>query len=170
MRDDLMSERIFIIDIDGCIIENIYPNFDEKRISLEEVKNRLLQKDLYQEFWDFLYYVINPDLDGICFITGRKKSELGSITEIQLNKIKNMQIKYCIIFYPEKLEITSENYFNFKIDNCNHIIKNNWSKNIFIIDDKDDYFKNIEYRCNVKGCFKIKNKHSWHDLKRYLKN
>jgi hypothetical protein len=167
-------DDIFLLDIDGCIIKAVFPNFMEaKGISKELIIKNVLAKSkniiLYPFFYKFYEKWIKRSR-AVYFITGRKESEFGDLTKNQLqpiNKIKESQI----LFYPEENSYSTYNnqelYFSWKIRTLISIIsKYKKENNIFwVFDDLSDHFeilkkilKDNDIKCRF---FHIKDKQNW---------
>ena len=98
-----MKEDIYIFDIDGCIMPAIISNSEDNNHSREKtVKDSINNGQKIKLYPDFInYYKKNCErAKSIFFITGRKKSEFGSLTEVQLKPLNKIQ-RYQIIYYPE---------------------------------------------------------------------
>jgi hypothetical protein len=159
-------DKLCIIDIDGCILNDIFVNFDNV-MSIKEVRNKLKKEKLFDMFLDFVYNQIGKN-DEIIFLTGRKEKELGKITRKQLKPLDNMRVKYSVIYYPECLEINRKNYYWFKVLNCNNLIMKNSEKRIIVIDDNDYWFKGI-INTRFHDLFRVNGKNnSWYDIQERL--
>ncbi|MFX0069697.1 MAG: hypothetical protein ACFFAO_01195 [Candidatus Hermodarchaeota archaeon] len=148
-----MTKEIFVFDIDGCVMPPIISNFVENGETRDELIKNALKKGaeihLYAEFVKY-YEKHCKKADSVLFITGRKKSEFGELTEIQLKSLKNAR-EFEIIYYPEELHHTPDEYFEWKSNKIQKIVngyidKNNsmgklTKKSTFnIFDDLNEYF------------------------------
>ena len=144
--------EVYIFDIDGCIMPPIFSNFNSnesrKNIVKEAIKNGN-NVNLYPTFIEF-YKKYCIQAESVFFITGRKKSEFGLLTENQLQSLPNTKA-FQIIYYPEGKSHKMRKYFTWKVKKIKEIIKNiintkNFSKNsqenvkFNIFDDMNDYF------------------------------
>jgi len=149
-------KEIFIFDIDGCILGQIFPNIYENINFNENLMEEALKKseynELFEEFVNF-YRENCQTAYQVFFITGRQKSYFGMITEKQLAPLKTIRI-FKIIYFPEDKSHTAGEYFNWKIEKISEIFKkyyvvlknNKNSKNnlIFkIFDDMTEHFDDI---------------------------
>ncbi|MFX0036292.1 MAG: hypothetical protein ACFE9I_11720 [Candidatus Hermodarchaeota archaeon] len=171
--------ELYIFDIDGCIMPPIFSNFNRngsRRTTVKEVIKNGNNVNLYPDFIKF-YEKNCIQAESIFFITGRKESEFGTLTESQLKpliSIKNFQI----IFYSEKKSYKIQNYFTWKVKKVKEIIKNIIKNRRFnekskekviinIFDDMNNYFHRIrkyENRYKVQIHTKwIDNNNDWSD-------
>jgi len=158
--------RLFIIDIDGCILNDIFINFDNI-MTVKEIRDKLKKEKIFDMFFDFVYNQIGKN-DEIIFISGRKENELGKITRKQFKPLDNMRIKYRIIYFPESLEVNKNNYYWFKVLNCNNLILKHSEKRIIVIDDNDYWFKGI-IEMSFQDLFRVNGKNNdWYDVQEYL--
>jgi len=145
---------VFIFDIDGCIMPNIFSIQEKSKKSnsnsnRENMKN-LSQLSLYPEFLKF--YKINcPKSIAVYFLTGRKQRDYGTITEKQLRPLqsyKNFAIKY----YPEGKPHKLTEYFKWKAISIK-VIMNQWKQDFVrfhIYDDLEELFPIIFQKISSK--------------------
>jgi len=181
LRDGIrLAEEIYIFDIDGCIMPPIISNFnDDDNKSREKTVNEIVDNGskikLYTDFVE--YYIKNcRKADSVVFITGRKKSEFGKLTESQLKPLNNIK-RYRIIYYPERKTHEPSEYFEWKVKKIQEIINMNgknqdidYNKRIFfkIFDDMGEYFLMLKefsekFRLKVK-LFLINEGEGWNSL------
>ena len=174
-----MTEEIYIFDIDGCIMPPIISNFDDNNNSREEtVKESVSNGQKMELFPEFIKFYQNhcERAKLVIFITGRKKSEFGDLTEFHLKPFDGLK-RYKIIYYPEGKPHNSDEYFEWKIKEIQKILNIN-EKNQFneynnsvsfkIFDDMDDYFPKIKdlskkFGINIQ-LYLIKGENSWNFL------
>ena len=180
MRDGIrLAEEIYIFDIDGCIMPPIISNFDDDDKSREKTVNEILKNGskikLYTDF--IKYYKKNCiKAESVVFITGRKKSEFGKLTESHLKPLNKIK-RYQIIYYPERKPLESDVYFEWKVKKIQEIINMNgknqdidYNKRIFfkIFDDMDEYFlmlKKFSEKFRLKAkLFLINEGEGWNSL------
>ena len=172
-----LTREVYIFDIDGCIMPPIFTNFNKneprKKIVKDVIKNGNNVK-LYPNFIEF-YRKYCKKAELIFFITGRKSSEFGKLTENQLQSLTNIR-KYQIIYYPESKKHKIKKYFTWKTKEIEKIIKNTIKSKdfidcieekvkFFIFDDLNDYFPRIKkyeskYKVQIYLGF-IDNKNMW---------
>ena len=129
----------------------IFPNLDDNTQPREKIIKDVLEKgkkiSLFPEFIDF-YEKICKSAESVIFITGRKESEFGELTDTHLSPLKMFK-DFRVIYYPEEKSHSSEEYFNWKINTIRDFFNENcadFNKNdiIFkIYDDMPDYFDDI---------------------------
>ncbi|MFX1329107.1 MAG: hypothetical protein ACFE91_13350 [Promethearchaeota archaeon] len=156
--------EVYIFDIDGCIMPPIFSNFNRngsrKTIVKEVIKNGN-NVSLYPDFIKF-YEKNCIQAESIYFITGRKESEFGKLTEDQLQRLTNIK-PFQVIFYPEVKRYKIHKYIAWKEKKVKEIIMNivnqsrfikNSQENVIIniFDDINDYFHRIQ---EYKNRFKI---------------
>jgi len=135
---------VFIFDIDGCIMPDIFST-DKKSITSNNNSNRenvkiISQLSLYPEFLKFYKNNCTKSL-AVYFLTGRKQTAYGNITEKQLRPLqfyKNFVIKY----YPEEKPHKLKEYFRWKAESIKAIM-NQWNQDFLrfhIYDDLEDLF------------------------------
>ncbi len=150
-------KEICIFDIDGCILQSMFPNLDDNIKSREKLIVEALKKiddiSLFPEF--VIYYKrFCEHSESIFFITGRRESEFGELTKMQLSPLKNIK-EFRIIYYPEENSYESKEYFNWKIEKIQKIFNDKLfqgfgdkssKKNLYfkIFDDMPDYFPKVE--------------------------
>lgn len=148
-------KEVYIFDIDGCVMPPIFTNYSNseprKNIVKEVIKNGNHVK-LFPSFIEF-YKKHCTHAESIFFITGRKYSEFGKLTEEQLQILTEIK-NFHVIYYPERKTHKIKKYFTWKIkeikDIINNIIKSKSSyenskekDNFNIFDDLNDYFPKI---------------------------
>jgi len=150
-----LTEDIYIFDIDGCVMPPIISNFNDNHTSRKETVKEVINNGhtikLYPDF--IKYYKRNCERsESVIFITGRKKSEFGKLTESQLKPLNKLK-RYRVIYFPERNIHESDIYFEWKIKKVQELINNNgknqyndYSKVRFfkIFDDMDEHFPKIK--------------------------
>jgi len=137
-----------IYDIDGCICENVFPNFKGK-IEVCNIRKKILKTKLYPAFVKYFKEFSKDKRNKYYFLTGRKFNEYGIETFFQLSEL-NINPKR-IIFYPDQYLHSKERYTDFK---CFHIIKlalNNKKGRCIVYDDLDSYQKELFKRMEIFG-------------------
>lgn len=150
-------KEIFIFDIDGCILPQIFPSIYENNGTSEKLIREAAKKSkaisIYSDFIKF-YEKYCKNAYYVVFITGRQKSYFNEITDKQLSPLKIIKL-FDVFYYPEDRAHTTEQYFNWKVEkikecfngNIKIIIDNKISKSEFyfkIFDDMDGYFTRIK--------------------------
>ena len=146
-RTILSMGNIFIFDIDGCIMPDIFPNIkevknDNKAIN-HEIKKKSSSISLFPEFIEFYKSNCLESL-AVYFLTGRKQKYYGKITETQLKPIKIFK-DYIIKYFPDNRALILEEYLQWKAKNIKDIM-NQWfqdSVRFHIYDDLNDLFLRI---------------------------
>jgi len=94
---------IFIFDIDGCIMPDIFPNIKEikidNKIADHEYTKKASNVSLFPEFIEF-YKKNCPNSLAVYFLTGRKQKYYGRITQSQLKPLKIYK-RYSIKHFPD---------------------------------------------------------------------
>jgi len=173
-------KEVYIFDIDGCVMPPIVSDFkiDESREkTIKKIVDNSDRIELYPDFIRF-YDKHCKKAEMIFFITGRKGSEFGKLTEKQLESLSNIR-NFQIIYYPEKKSHKIRKYFSWKVKKIKKIIKkaakfkiikDNNDKNLEfnIFDDMDGYFAKIEDFATHYGVQThlslIENDNSWNHL------
>ncbi len=169
--------EVYIFDIDGCIMPPIFSNFNDGESRKNIVKKAITNGNNIELFPGFIkfYEKYCNNAESIFFITGRKGSEFGKLTEDQLKSLSNIK-EFQIIYYPERKPHKIKKYFSWKVKEIKEIIRckteikrlgNSNEKNIKfnIFDDMNDYFPKIKDFIDTFG-FKIQlslidNESSW---------
>jgi hypothetical protein len=112
-----MASNVFIFDIDGCIMPNVFSLKEKTSV------HALSLLSLYPEFVEF-YKQCCPGSLAIYFLTGRKQTEHGEITEEQLKPLRSHK-EFTIIYYPKNKSHNPEEYFQWKADSIKAIM-NQW--------------------------------------------
>jgi len=172
--------EIYIFDIDGCVMPPIFSNFNSnetRKIIVKEVIKNGNNVNLYPVFIKF-YEKYCIQSESVFFITGRKKSEFGKLTENQLQPLANIKL-FQVIYYPEGKSHKIQKYFAWKVKEVKEIIKNamknkrfnessNENINFNIFDDMNEYFPRIRefkdtYSVNIHLTL-IDKENSWNIL------
>jgi len=136
--------EVYIFDIDGCVMTPIFSNFEK-----DEAREKIVGEAVYNGngiklFPDFVNYYrkycVQAEL--IYFITGRKKSEFGSLTNKQLHPLVDIK-RFNVIYYPETKSHKKRKYFAWKAKIIKDIIKDTYNKEQFGISNKENYIFNI---------------------------
>ncbi len=172
--------EIYIFDIDGCVMPPIFSNFnsnESRKIIVKEVLKNGNKVNSYPAFIKFFEkYCIQAEL--VFFITGRKKSEFGTLTENQLQSLANIK-PFQTIYYPEGKSHKIKKYFTWKAKKIKDIIKNTIKNKRFnesskekinfnIFDDRNEFFPEIrefkdKYCVNIRLTL-IDKENSWNIL------
>lgn len=172
---------IYIFDIDGCVMPPIFSNFVNKNDPRERIVKFVEENghkfELYPEFIAF-YEKNCRAVELVIFLTGRKKSEFGKLTESQLSLVNGIK-NFKIIYFPEGKTNKEKEYYDWKVEQIHKIIKERINNNLFkknykkalsikIFDDLINYFPQIE---NIAGelqleieLYKIEGRESWLSL------
>ncbi len=160
---------VFIFDIDGCIMPNIFPLIKESKTDGGHISQEIVKKasdiSLFPEFIEF-YKQNCAQCQAVYFITGRKRKYYGKITESQLEPLKIYK-DYIIKHFPDNKPHILKEYFHWKAKNIKDIM-NQWSQDsvrFHIFDDLIDLFPIIskEILPIVKNfnCQLIQEKDDW---------
>ena len=172
--------EVYIFDIDGCIMSPIFSDFNNNEIREKLVGNAVHNGNGIKLFPDFIKYYKKYCIqaESIFFITGRKRSEFGKLTDNQLRPLVDIKT-FNVIYYPEAKPHKIRKYFDWKIKNIKEIIKSTNNKKHFnisskenftfnIFDDMNDYFSKIRKfgdKRNIQiHLTLIENKDSWNQL------
>ena len=172
--------EIYIFDIDGCVMTPIFTDFNNNETREKIVGDAVHNGNGIKLFPDFVKYYKKYCIhaESIFFITGRKKSEFGRLTNKQLHPLVNIK-KFKVIYYPEAKSHKIRKYFNWKAKMIKVIIKSttykkrsnistkeNYRFNIF--DDMNDYFSKIRKfgdKCDIQiHLTVIENENSWNQF------
>lgn len=153
---------VFIFDIDGCIMPNIFPVIEEVQNDKEIINKKIIKKAFYiSVFPEFVEFYKKNCVESLAvyFLTGRKQKYFRKITESQLKPIENYK-NYIIKYYPDKKPHTLKQYFNWKVNSIKQIM-NQWAQDFVrfhIYDDLEDLFPfifreispdNRNYKCKM---------------------
>ena len=144
LRLEFSMSDIFIFDIDGCIMPNVFPIIkdaknENKTINQENVKE-VSKLSLFPEFIEFYKRNCRDSL-AVYFLTGRKQNYYGKITESQLKPLKIYK-NYIIKHFPDKKSHDLKEYFHWKTKTIKNIM-NQWSQDsvrFHIYDDLEELF------------------------------
>jgi len=135
---------VFIFDIDGCIMPNIFPLIKDTQMEDDRITQDILKKasniSLFPEFIEFYKQNCAKCL-AVYFITGRKRKYYEKITESQLQPLKNYK-NYIIKYFPDNKPHILKEYFHWKAKTIKNIM-NQWSKSsvrFHIYDDLEELF------------------------------
>jgi hypothetical protein len=137
-REHTNMANVYIFDIDGCIMPNLFQNFGEDVDELPSFKDAVTNLRIFPEFLDFYKRNCANSL-AVYFITGRTRKEYGRATQRQLRPLKQYQA-YLLKFYPNDKPHVKKEYFKWKYDNITQIIGQHRidAENIHIYDDFED--------------------------------
>lgn len=140
-----MKRTWYFIDIDGCIMPNIfnnqfYKNDKEKLEVIANVYQKVVNEkiQLYPQFIQWFRQNLNNNI--IQFITGRQYNIFGYLTTYQLFPLREISPTFRpTLYYPDDLKHTWNNYLKFKIKTIYNIIKTHDCEGdyIHIYDDFD---------------------------------
>ena len=176
-------KEIYVFDIDGCVLPQIFPNITENNSTSEKVIKESLERSknviLYDEFVEF-YEKNCINAYRVVFITGRKRRSLGEMTDEQLSPLRKTRTPD-IIYYPEDKDHVVTDYFDWKVEKVQEVIKKdvhrgndvsngNLRKDLIfkIYDDMPEYFSKIQEIAENQGInvvlTPIKGPEDWKDL------
>jgi len=172
--------EVYIFDIDGCVMSPIFSDFNNDETREKLVGDAVHNGNGIKLFPDFIKYYKKYCIqaESIFFITGRKRSEFGKLTDNQLRPLVDIKT-FNVIYYPETKAHKIRKYFDWKIKSIKEIIKyttngkhfnistkENFTFNIF--DDMNDYFSKIRKsgdKRDIQIHFKlIEDEDSWNQL------
>ena len=173
-------KEVYIFDIDGCIMPPIFSDIETDESREKTIRKIVDNSDIIELYPDFIrfYDKYCKNAEMIFFITGRKGSEFGKLTETQLGSLSNIR-NFQIIYYPEKKSHKIRKYFSWKVKKIKKIIRNavrfktfkdNNEKSLkfYIFDDMDGYFSKVENFATHNGVQAhlslIENDTSWNRL------
>ncbi len=167
----------YIFDIDGCIMSPIFPESNNEETREKIVGDAVHNGNGLKLFPDFVKYYkkycVQAEL--IFFITGRKKSEFGRLTDKHLRPLVDIK-PFKVIYYPEAKPQKIRKYLNWKAKIIKVIIKSTTNREhhnistkesfVFnIFDDMNDYFSKIrkfEDKWDIRiHLTMIENENSW---------
>ena len=141
-REYRRMSDIFIFDIDGCIMPNLFQNFTEDT-SLSDtlnynIKDQVARLCIFPEFLDFYKCYCGHSL-AVYFITGRKENQYGKITKQQLLPLKKYKT-FDVKFYPDEKYHVKTEYIDWKFNLISKIINQNHihCESVHIYDDFED--------------------------------
>ena len=150
-----MKNEVFIFDIDGCILPNLFENYgwakDQSREHIiRDVNEKGKTARLFPNFVKYFGIQCQNALK-IYFITGRQRNEFWELTMLNLDELSDFGYDFTIVWYPPNKKHTAKTYFNWKIKTIKTIMKGyqNASKkyglkvNFIIYDDLSEYFPNL---------------------------
>ena len=172
--------EIYIFDIDGCVMSPIFSDFNNNETREKIVGDAVHTGNGLKLFPYFIEYYrkycVQAEL--IFFITGRKKSEFGRLTDNHLRPLVDIKT-FKVIYYPESKPHKIRKYLNWKAKRIKAIIKSKTNKKHFnastkenftfnIFDDMNDYFSKIRKfgdKLNIQiHLTMIENENSWNQL------
>ncbi|MHA1916225.1 MAG: hypothetical protein ACW97V_17890 [Promethearchaeota archaeon] len=163
-----MMKEVYIFDIDGCVMEPNFPNLPNSETQEKIVEEAIHNGNGIKLYPDFIKYYKKfcSHAESIFFVTGRKKSDFGELTEKQLKPLVKLK-NFNIIYYPESKPFNLPTYFEWKLKEIKKILKSSLTENytFYIFDDMDDHFpklrkiaKKYDIRLQLKV---IENEMSW---------
>ena len=144
LQQKCMVSNVFIFDIDGCIMPNVFSLTGKTSI------HALSLLSLYPEFVEFYKQCCSGCL-AIYFLTGRKKTEHEEITEEQLKLLRSHE-EYTIIYYPEDKSYNPNEYFQWKADSIK-ALTDQWDKETVrfnVYDDLESLFPILNRKISSK--------------------
>ena len=172
--------EVYIFDIDGCIMAPIFPESNNEETRKKIVGDAVHNGNGLKLFPAFVKYYKKycVQAESIFFITGRKKSEFGRLTDNHLRPLVDIK-PFKVIYYPEVKPHKIRKYLIWKAKRIKAIIKSinnkkhfnvstkeNFTFNIF--DDINEYFSKIRKlgdKWNIKiHLTMIENENSWKQL------
>jgi hypothetical protein len=167
-------KNVFIFDIDGCIMSDLFKNFsfppkseEERRFIIKDVNEKGRNVQLYP---NFLRYYANNCMDGennVFFVTGRKRKDFSILTEKQLSVLNCFYKPFDVIYYPEEKEHNKLEYYTWKItkifeltnkqEDC-YIIFDDLTEHFIILFDYATLF-NLNFECH-----EVKSNDDWKNL------
>ncbi|MCP6718647.1 MAG: hypothetical protein KJI71_00260 [Patescibacteria group bacterium] len=172
--------EVYIFDIDGCVMSPIFPETNNEKTREKIVGDAVHNGNGIKLFPDFVKYYKKHCVQAelIFFITGRKKSEFGRVTDNHLRPLVDIK-PFKVIYYPETKQHRIRKYFNWKAKRIKVIIKSTNNKKHFniptkknftfnIFDDQNNYFSKIRKfgkKRDIQIHFTmIENENSWNQL------
>ena len=151
-----MNNNVFIFDIDGCIMPNIFKNYDwdgdqDRETVIKEVNKFGKDVPLFPDFIKY-YKTFCKNALKIYLITGRQEEEFKELTFHNLQPVFDIQYDFTIVWYPPDKKHKAKTYFNWKLNRTKKIIKGyekssrkySLKLSYHIYDDLVDYFPQID--------------------------
>jgi len=166
-----MKSEVYIFDIDGCIMPNLFENYgwvkdQDRNQVIREVNEKGKNISLFPHFIKY-FRIYCKDALKIYFITGRQKKEFSILTINQLKPLFQFQYDFTIVWYPPHNKHSSRKYFRWKVQNIDQIMQKHAKNGVFfmIFDDLIKYFSKIprlEKRHKIKAfVVKIDSDQKW---------
>jgi hypothetical protein len=172
--------EVYIFDIDGCIMSPIFPESHNEETREKIVGDAVYNGNGLKLFPDFVKYYKKYCIqaESIFFITGRKKSEFGRLTDNHLRPLVDIK-PFKVIYYPEAKPHKIRKYLKWKAKGIKAIIKSTTNKKSFnistkenftfkIFDDMNDYFLKVRKFGDKRDIqihfIMIENENSWNQL------
>lgn len=159
------KKKIYVFDIDGCILPSIFPKLlkknqtrEEQAKLIKEINEQGYNIELYPKFIDF--YFKNCFLELIYFVTGRKRSDFEKLTYHHLSSLQYENI----YFYPEDGLYTRDFYLNWKYNTISKIVLDNGF--CYVFDDEKGYFNRLSFFNCL--CFLANSNDAWNKLKKCI--
>jgi len=138
--------EVYIFDIDGCVMSPIFTDFNNGETREKIVGAAVSNGNGIKLFPDFVKYYKKycVEAESIFFITGRKESEFGKLTDKHLRPLVDIK-PFRVIYYPEAKPHKKRKYFNWKAKEIKAIIKDKkYEEKFNIFDDLNKYFSKIQ--------------------------
>jgi len=178
--------EVYIFDIDGCVMSPIFSDFTNDATREKIVGDAVHNGNGIKLFPNFVKYYKKycVQAESIFFITGRKKSEFGRLTDNHLRTLVDIK-QFKVIYYPEAKPHKIRKYFNWKAKRIKSIVKSTTNKKHFNISTKENFIFNIfddmnEYFSKIRKLgdkwdiqihlTMIKNESSWNQLPQSARN
>ncbi len=132
--------EVYIFDIDGCVMSPIFPETNNEKAREKVVGDAVHNGNGIKLFPDFVKYYKKHcvQAESIFFITGRKKSEFGRLTDNHLCPLVDIK-PFEVIYYPEAKSHKKRKYFRWKAKKIKGIIKDRNIENPVNISNKENY-------------------------------
>jgi len=137
-------KKLFLFDIDKCILPSIFPKLLKDEQSKEEqqdiiniIHKKAKKIKLYPNYIEFYKNYCERENVDVWFLTGRKSSQLKELT---LKQLKPISIDPFITFFPENGEYTQEFYTNWKLKSIISFLNEHTYDRCYVFDDDTSYF------------------------------
>ena len=152
-----MNNVVFMFDIDGCILPNLFENYgwaknQDRATVIREVNERGKNASLFPNF--VTYFGMHcKDAVKIFFITGRQENEFFWLTIRNLQELGKFRYDFDIIWYPSNKKHEARTYFKWKVDTIKKLMKGLRAHGVkyAIFDDLPDYFLKLRKFANKRG-------------------
>lgn len=130
---------VCVFDIDGTIMNDVFKS-QENWLPVEQARNLLRTPKISTNFIKFFYNIKNCEY---YFVTGRTKKSFGDITYEQLS-VLNVDLTNKIIFMPDDMPTTYDNYYLFKITTTTSLFQQSSKTYHIVFDDRDSYYSSLK--------------------------